>query len=166
MYVHNGGFIPLVPSQNHIHYYFEIYHFRRVVMQGYVPTLHSFFSTVPGLHFVRVDFCPPLTNSVIVSEGRNSEVISANLSPVSISWGPSLSAESISHSPCHNTSLSLAAGRDSDTDGFLPSGDVSSYYLVRMTQTWHDFLCTIIPRNPDFVNAGKHEVHHFDDGRV
>jgi len=35
-------------------------------------------------------------------------------------------------------------------------------HLVRMSQTRHVFLCPILPRDPDYVIAGKHEVQHLD----
>jgi len=47
-----------------------------------------------------------------------------------------------------------------------PGGDVSSYYLVRMTQTRQVFLCSVLSRNPDYVIVGNYEVHHLDAGRI
>jgi len=43
-----------------------------------------------------------------------------------------------------------------------PRGDVSPYHLIRISQTRHVFLCSILPRDSIFVIAGKHEVHHLD----
>ena len=43
-----------------------------------------------------------------------------------------------------------------------PSGDLSPYYLIRMTQTRHLILCSILTRDPDYVIAGKYEVRHLD----
>jgi len=44
MYIHDGRFIPLVPSQNRVPDDFEINYFRRVVNQGYVcPSLYTQF---------------------------------------------------------------------------------------------------------------------------
>lgn len=31
-----------------------------------------------------------------------------------------------------------------------------------MWQTRHVFVCPILPRDPDYVIAGKHEVHHLE----
>ena len=44
-------------------------------------------------------------------------------------------------------------------------GDVCSYFLVRMTQTRHVFFCAILPRDPDYLIAGKREVHHLQASR-
>ena len=46
-----------------------------------------------------------------------------------------------------------------------PCSDVSAYDLFGMTQIWHVFLCNALPREPDYVIAGKNEVHHLDAGR-
>jgi len=35
-----------------------------------------------------------------------------------------------------------------------PCGDVSSYDLIRMSQTLHVFLCRMLTRNPDYVIDG------------
>ena len=45
------------------------------------------------------------------------------------------------------------------------SRDESPYYLFRMTQTGHLFLCSILPRDPDYVTAGKYEFRHLDASR-
>jgi len=34
-------------------------------------------------------------------------------------------------------------------------GDVSAYDPIRMTQVWHVLLGRILPRNPNYVIAGK-----------
>jgi len=44
-------------------------------------------------------------------------------------------------------------------------GDVSSYYLVRMSQNRHVILCPVLPRDTDYVIISKHEVYHLDAGR-
>ena len=91
VYIHHGGFNPLVPSQNHIPSDFEIYHFRRILIQDYVPQFTpTFFSTFSGQHPVRVVLWPITPNYEMVSDGRNSDVMSPNLFPYSISWGRSL----------------------------------------------------------------------------
>jgi len=43
-----------------------------------------------------------------------------------------------------------------------PSGDVSPYFLIRMSKTNHLYLCSILPRDSDYVIVGTHEVHHLD----
>ena len=49
MYIYDGGFIPLVPFQNHIPDDIKIYHFQSGIIQGYVPDFtHSLISTVHG----------------------------------------------------------------------------------------------------------------------
>ena len=46
-----------------------------------------------------------------------------------------------------------------------PCCDVSAYDLIRMTQIWHVFLLTVLPREPDYDIASKNEVHLLDAGR-
>ena len=43
--------------------------------------------------------------------------------------------------------------------------DLRAYDLIGMTQFWHVFLCPALPRDPDYVNASKNEVHHLDARR-
>jgi len=72
MYIYDGWFIPLVPSQNDIPSDIKFYHFRRDLIQGNTPHFtHSLFSTIPGQHCVRVVLCSPLTKSEMVPEERD-----------------------------------------------------------------------------------------------
>ena len=122
--------------------------------------LQTVLSTVPvtvSSTLYAYFFGPPLTNSEMGSEGRNSEVISPNCTLFeSVRFRPL--AECISQNPCHHLSRSLAAGRDNDRNGFLPSSDVSSYHVVRMRRTRHVFLCPILPQFPGYVIVVEHEV--------
>jgi len=43
-----------------------------------------------------------------------------------------------------------------------PCGDVSADDLIRMTRIRYVFLSCMLPRNPDYVIAGKREIRHHD----
>ena len=42
--------------------------------------------------------------------------------------------------------------------------DVSAKDLIRMTQVWHVFLSSMLPRNPNYVIACKCQIRHIDAG--
>ena len=75
-YIYKRGFIPRV--QNYVPDHIEIYQFRGAVIESYAPHFAD-GSTGPGHsidHPVCVVLWPPHENSEMLSEGRNSEVIS------------------------------------------------------------------------------------------
>jgi len=47
-----------------------------------------------------------------------------------------------------------------------PCSDVSANDRIVITQTWHVFHCTALPREPEYLIDGKNEVRHLDAGRV
>ena len=42
---------------------------------------------------------------------------------------------------------------------------MGSYYTVRMSQNWYDFLGPVLRRDRENVIGGKYDVHHLDAWR-
>ena len=159
MYIYNAGFIPIVPSQNHIPNDFEINHFRRIVIQGCAPHLTQItLLTVPGQHHVSVVLWS--TTRKFQKDLRDAQLGGHVPQFVprfnQLGFVPRLNVYHRVRVIIHSV-LSQPVEIAIQMDSCL-HGDVGICNVVRMTQIWHVFLCTILPRDADYVIAGICEV--------
>ena len=148
VYIYNRGFIPL---RNYVADVIKIYQFRRAHIESYAPHFADGL-TGPGHsndYSVRVVLWPTackFRNALLGAQfgGHVPQFVPCFNQ---LLGSPGLNVYQRVCVAVHSVCLQLV--KVTVEMNPCPSSDVTSYYLIRMTQSRHLFFCAILPRDPE-----------------